>query len=313
MKLVRIETSDTVRRLAGRTERRGAQTGFSVFGACAFGGVFVITGSVITLVGMRIIPVDPAGVHAPWWVLTVIGVVFALCGLGVWGMALRQQRREAYRAKTMEQYPDSPAMKDYPWDPRGFTPPRWSGAFKALGGAIVFTLFIAVFNYFAFWTKTPVWVKAVVVLFDLILLAAWWETLAVLMRAWKFARTCLEFSQFPCPRGQPLSLRWRTDGDIQTPRQATFTLRCIEEWHEHHGSGKDRNVHLVHEEKWSAVWHGERTRPFLPGERVELRFEPPPELPATCLSAGRPVFWELEVHLDLAGADFRGTYLVPVY
>jgi hypothetical protein len=38
----------------------------------------------------NIIPVAPKSGHAPYWVLTVVGLVFALAGLLVWGMAWRQ-------------------------------------------------------------------------------------------------------------------------------------------------------------------------------------------------------------------------------
>jgi len=34
---------------------------------------------------------------------------------------------------------------------------------------------------------------------------------------------------------------------------------------------------------------------------------------STRLSADKPVFWEFTVELDLAGFDFKETYLVPVY
>ena len=48
-------------------------------------------------------------------------------------------------------------------------------------------------------------------------------------------------------------------------------------------------------------------------EAVELRFEPDANALPTKLHADRPVFWELEVKLDLPGLDFEETYLVPVY
>jgi len=48
-------------------------------------------------------------------------------------------------------------------------------------------------------------------------------------------------------------------------------------------------------------------------QQLELRSEPPAEAPSTRLSARKPVFWELEVHLDLPGLDFNEICLVPVY
>jgi protein-S-isoprenylcysteine O-methyltransferase Ste14 len=95
----RQETSLTRQRLSGRTEQRGSQTGFSTLGALIFGGIFVLFGTLVIFVGTKVIPVDPKDVHAPYWVLTVFGAVFALAGLMVWVMAWRQyaarQRQES--------------------------------------------------------------------------------------------------------------------------------------------------------------------------------------------------------------------------
>jgi hypothetical protein len=82
---------------------------------------------------------------------------------------------------------------------------------------------------------------------------------------------------------------------------------------ESHGSGKNRSVILVHEEVWSAKWLLEQPRNFQLKDKVELRYELPATAQPTNLSAGKPVFWELQVQLDLPGLDFNETYLVPVY
>jgi hypothetical protein len=43
------------------------------------------------------------------------------------------------------------------------------------------------------------------------------------------------------------------------------------------------------------------------------RYELPPDARTTHLDAGKPLFWELEVKLELPGLNFNETYLVPVY
>jgi hypothetical protein len=48
-------------------------------------------------------------------------------------------------------------------------------------------------------------------------------------------------------------------------------------------------------------------------DAVELAYDLPPGAPATRLGAHRPVFWELEVNLDVPGLDFKQNYLVPIY
>jgi hypothetical protein len=298
--------------------------------------MFIFNGSGIMLVGLRIIPVDPAGVNAPWWVLTVAGIVFACAGLMVVGMGVRQQREERRRAESFSRYNDSQALKDYGWDPAGYAPSRLASVFKPLAAAVLLSLFLSILNYCVFWTE-PLPGKLVVLFWefptenvlpfkffvgflDLILVFVWWTAFMSLIRLFKFRGSFLEFVEFPYALGQAVDLRWRTDGDIPAASHTKFTLRCVEEWYEvtgrhrsvsGHGSTTSRS--LVHEELWSATWHGDQCRALLPSEGVDLRFEPPADLPSTKLSAERSIFWELEVHFDLPGADFRETYLVPVY
>lgn len=45
-----------------------------------FGGIFVGVGALIFLVAMDVINVPPEDIHAPRWVLAVIGIVFSLAG-----------------------------------------------------------------------------------------------------------------------------------------------------------------------------------------------------------------------------------------
>lgn len=312
MTLAVVEISTERRRLSGRTEPRGTQTGFPTWGAYVFGSVFVVVGTLIVLVGTRVIPVKQSDVHAPWWVLTVMGVVFALAGLGVWGMATRQYRAERRRREAERRYTGEPAFADYAWDTAGFAVPRWSRAIKGLAGAAGLSLFLSIFNYWAFGTKSPWMVKAVTLLFDLILVAVWFEAFLRLGRAVKFGGARVEFARFPYRLGEPVVARWCPAAAVVSARDGTFTLRCVEEWYEHRGSRKNRSAHLVQQEVWSATARL-AAKTFTPGETVELRFEPPADAPPTQLSAGKPTFWELEVKLDLPGLNFQELYLVPVY
>jgi hypothetical protein len=69
----------------------------------------------------------------------------------------------------------------------------------------------------------------------------------------------------------------------------------------------------VHEQLWSGTWLLDREHTSQRSDYIELRFEPGADVLPTNLHADRPVFWELEVNLDLPGLDFEETYLVPVY
>jgi hypothetical protein len=57
----------------------------------------------------------------------------------------------------------------------------------------------------------------------------------------------------------------------------------------------------------------QQPRNFRLREVVELRYDLPADARPTQLSGDKPLYWELEVKLDLPGLDFNETYLVPVY
>jgi len=263
--------------------------------------------------GAKVIPVDPNGVHSPYCVLVVVGVVFASAGLMVWGMAWKQYAANRRGKEVMQSGQGDAALADYPWDPRGFAAKRWARSVKALGMAGFMTLFLVTFNHWGLWTKSPWMVKAIVILFDLILLTVWWQTCLLLGRAVKFGGSSIEYAAFPFLLPKPIVIRWQSALGINQARKGFFTLRCVEEWFETHGSGTSRSTRMVHEQIWSGTWFLDRKHTFQPHESVELRFQPGSEAPSTNLQADRPVFWELEVKLDLPGLDFEEGYLVPVY
>lgn len=313
MTLNRYETSTERQRLSGRTEQRGSRTGFSTLGAFIFGGIFVLIGTLVIFVGIKVVPADPKGVHAPYWVLMVFGAVFACAGLMVWGMAWRQYTANRRRMEVMERYAGEPAVADYDWNSQGFAVNRWRRPVRAMGGAAFVTLFLSIFNYWGFWMQAPWMVKVIVILFDLVLLAVWWHAFLLLGRAIKFGGSRIEFADFPFRLTKPVVVRWYPATGIAQARRGSFTLRCVAEWFETHGSGKNRSKRLVHEQIWGGTWFLDREHSFQPHENIELRFEPGADAPPTHLHADRPVFWELEVKLDLPGLDFIETYLVPVY
>ena len=301
------------RRLPGRVERRGSQTGLSTFGVFALGSVAIAAGAAIVLVGSRVIPVDPKSVHAPWWVLNAAGAVFLFSGLTVWSMAWTQRTTDRRRLNAAQRYRAEAALRDYGWDPRGFAAPRWKRAISAATGALFFTVFLSVFHWWAFFAKGPLLVKAVVVLFDLILAVVWWQVIVLIGRTFKFGGSRIEFSRFPYPLGEPVVIYWQAPTAIRGLRKGTVTLRCVEESYERHGQGRNRSTRLVHDELWSTAWRLDSPDQVQSGKRLEARFEVPGDAPPTCMSGEKPVFWELEVALDLPGLDFQETYLVPVY
>jgi hypothetical protein len=313
MKPQRYEISETRRRLPWRSEGRGVRTGFSGLWGLLFGLPFVAFGTVIVLVSLKVIPINPSKVHVPYWILTTIGAVFALAGLMVWARGWSQYRAKARARRSMRGPSKDPALADYPWNPRGFEAERWKRSAKAAGASIFLTLFLAGFNYWAFFDRGPWPVKTIVVLFDLLAVGAWCRAFLFLGRALKFGGSGLVFSTFPYRLGKPIVLHWQPASGIREATKGSFVLRCVEEYFETTGTGEDRNQRLVQEEIWSGTWFLDRPENLARGARIDFEFNPPEQLPETQLSAERPFFWEFEVKLELPGLDFEEVYLVPVY
>jgi hypothetical protein len=266
------------------------------------------------LIGVRVIPVDPGSVHAPYWVIVVCGASFAGAGLMVWSMAAKQRRAEQHRREAMRRFVGSEAHADYAWNPARFAPPRWRRAAQAVVGAGFFTVFLSIFNWWAWAVPNSPWpVKAVVVVFDLILVLVWWLTALAIARCVKFGGSRLVFQHFPYRLNEPIAVRWIPPRGITRADKGSFVFRCIEEYYEERGTGKDRNRWLVHDELCAETQSFDAPHDFPAGRAVELRFALPPDARATQLSSERPVYWELEVKLAMAGLDFEEWYLVPVY
>lgn len=312
MRFDRFDISSERKRLSGQLQPRGSQTGLSSAGMFLFGLPFVGVGVWATLAGLKLVPLDESDLHAPHWVLVMFGIVFALAGLMLWSMGWRQFKANKRRAELGMR---DPALADYPWDTRGFTPPRWSRAIKGIGGVIFLTLFLSMFNWWAFFARGPLMVKIIVGIFDLVLVWVTWLTVVLIGRTLKFGPSRIEFAHFPYHPGETVSLHWVVPNGLSLIAKGSYTLRCVEEWYEETGSGKDRSRHLVQEAIWCATGHLDQPPDLQPGRTEELRFEIPADAPGTRMNIkdAKPVYWELVVDLDLAGLDFKETYLVPIY
>jgi hypothetical protein len=215
--------------------------------------------------------------------------------------------------QAIRRYPNEPALADYPWHPDGFDVSEWPGVAKTAAFAIGLTIFMSMFNWWAFIAGGPWMIKAMVILFDCCALAMWLEAARQLGRALKFGHSRIIFTSFPCRPTEPVMIHWQPAGGVTQIRKGTFTLRCVHEWMESTGTGKNRETRIVHEERWSGRWLLEQPHNLELKDAVELRYELPAHAQPTQLSADTPTFWELEVKLDLPGLDFQETYLVPIY
>ena len=287
--------------------------GLPSWGGVLFGSAFLAVGTFIILAGTKALPVNPSPAQAPGWVLTAAGTSFVFAGLMIWGATWTQISANRRRLKASERYSDEPALADYHWHPEGFQVSAWTGAAKAFSVAIGVAVFLSIFNWWAFWANGPWMVKAIVALFDCFGLALWWWAARQLGHALKFGHSRIDFTRFPYRVSEPVIIRWRPNDRISEVLRGTFTLRCVEEWTESRGRGKTRHTLLIQEEIWSAKWIIDKPRKVQVKDSIELRYDLPEDARTTDLRADRPIFWELDVQLDLPGLDFRETYLVPIY
>lgn len=312
MQFDRYEESRERKRLTGPLEARAVRTGAPAIFLFLFGLPFVGLGVGAILVGARLILPGALKINAPYWLLTVFGLVFAAGGGLVWSMGWRLARANRRRRELASRAPE---LADYPWNPRGFAPPRWARVSKGIGGLVFLALFLSMFNWWAFWANGPWPVKLIVGVFDGILVLAGWQVGIVLGRTLKFGPSRIEFARFPYRPGEPLLLHWVAPAGLSRAVKGEFTLRCVEEWYETRGSGKNRQRALVQEQTWGATGHLDQPQDILPGKTEDLRYELPSDAAGTtlCYRGEKAVFWELGINLDLEGLDFKETYLVPVY
>ncbi len=309
---MRYHESTERKRLSGQLTAHGTRSGLSVKGLALFGLPFVAMGIFVMLVGMKVIPVQPGSVHAPLWILEVFGFLFFAAGMFLWSKAFQQHRAHRRRQSLVADSLSADAMRDYPWDPHGCQPARFGKAFQSGAAAIFLTLFLSVFNWWAFGANGPLPLVIIVAVFDALLVLAWGNFLLNLSRAIRFGKSRIDFTRFPYAPGEPVVIRWQAEG-ISQPHKGSFTLRCVEEWWEVSGSGKNRSRRLVQEIAWSGIWEIETQDKITTGKNYEFKFQPPTDVPSTSLSSPRVVFWELAVKLEMAGPDFVANYLVPVY
>jgi len=307
----------SLKRLTGRTSAVGSSSGFSPLGMLLFGLPFVGFGIWMILMGLEIVAVDPSKVHAPMWVITVSGLVFFFAGLMVWGIGGRQALHEKKRQLHAQQNPNIPAMADYPWDATGYSPPRWQPLIKGLGGAAFMTVFMSMSNWWAFWSGDGViFVKIIVSIFDLILISVWFTTFKSIIHAFKFGKTRLEFGQFPYHTGDWFQAKIQLPAGLERVESAKLVFRCVREFYEVSGSGKNRSKRLVHEQLWAEKQELNGAEIGKWPRFLNATFTIPGAAPGSDIATRaeeKPIFWELEMQLAVPGVDLKQQYLVPVY
>lgn len=270
----------------------GIHSEHSPRGMFLFGLPFVGCGIWITLIGLKIIEVDPKSVHAPYWLLGLVGLIFGGGGLLLWNMGLQQLLKLKRIAKQVQRYPDNPAVADYDWDPVGYSPSRWKPTFSAWGALAMFSLFGAISYWISFENNGIPWfVKAMSLLLGLIIAWVAFNAVKVTWHAFKYGKSQLVFHSFPIPLSDEVPIEIQLPMDLRRANAATLTLRYIEEYYEVRGSGKNRRKSLIQ------IAHYEDAQELTAYDlaqwprSIRAKFQLPKSAQSTQLLAERPRYW----------------------
>ncbi len=280
-----------------------------------FGLLFIAVGTGVILLAAGVIPSDEANFHAPRWLVGVIGGLFAAAGSAVMSGGALAMYKQGLLKRDAVRYPDQPWLADYHWDTGGSRDDGNRQMTKAFMGAFFFTALMVPFNWLIFFSNEsiPFFVHGIVLLFDVITLAIWCYAFYLLGRRVKYGDSRIIFDQFPFHLGEMLSVRWSPSRALGNYNRITFTLRCVEEVEETTGSGKHRQTRVVPYQVWAEQFVVDQ-----PGRHeglydVPVAFLLPADGRPTKLSASPAEYWEIEIHADTPGIDFKANYLIPVY
>lgn len=294
-------------RFAGRATVGGA--GCMVLFSLPFLGV----GVVVMLIALRIIPVDPASVHAPPWVLLVFGGVFAGAGLLVSGAALKglaDRRRAAARAAAARE----PWLADHDWDETGVDDSAQRSLATAWAMALFLPIFLSIFHW-ALLTQVrgiEIFPWIIIGIFDLAWLGVLGWALYLTGRRWKYGVSRLRFTRPPFRPGGKLDAVLIAAAGVETFTGFTAELLCCEEervTRTHGGKTESRvEVRVLH-----SSTHDLPCERLQPGEDLPLALPIPIDAPGTCINGDKPRYWLLAVAAATPGIDFKAEFLVPVY
>jgi hypothetical protein len=305
---------DPPRRLHGHeTLRVSAAAGG---GALVLGGLCLALGAFIILIAYDRLPFNVPPPNGPPWLMASVGAIFAIPGvwLCVAGSVGFVRKRSAARAALKD--PFAPWLWDHPWDPRGIADDSLRRLGRGSAALVSLAAFLVPFNALAF-TKVDSWfMRGVVGLFDLLLLAGLGTMLYRLLAELRYGRTRLEFAHFPFRLGQSLDVVLRLSRVPGRPRRLTCTVVCIEEHTESVDTSDGTEVRLAafeHFRDEQSPEAGHAHDAFSRGG-LKLSFALPAEPGlATSFTGGGLRYWLLEVKGDLSGIDLHKRYLLPVY
>ena len=298
-----------------RLKGRDPLSGTTIHGwpAILFGLLFVIAGFPTFAIGIEWMDYPKGSIHAPLWVVGFCGGIFVSGGLWLMVHGIQGLRRIWNMEQGKRQLSMNPWLWDYAWKAKGAMDNKLKSALGSLIVLIVFSVFLAPFNWIAFvWKDSSFFWQGIVGLLDLVIVVGVGSRFLNKLRQYlMFGNAYLAFNSFPFFLGKPMSLTLNhVPPDIPALR---LDLRCLQEAYEIHGTGEDRKSVVVCYQiyKDSHIYKKEN---FQPGGNLHLSFNLPDNKAFSSTPSERPAkYWELEVTAKRPDVNYQSRFLLPIY
>ena len=246
----------------------------------------------------------------------LIAAIFGLPGLFVSLTGARAMVRALALRSKVQAHPEEPWAYEFSWTREGVREAPRTTLLGQLGLALFLSIFLTPFNYFVFFSpeeQAPFFAKAIVVLFDLILVLVVVGVLYTIVQRARFGFSSVAFDSFPYFLGGRLSARLQPGLGIGRFDKMTLTLRCIEEVTETVRHGNKTTTSTRCEQVWSDSIEMAQGG-SLGSDPIPFWFDlPSGEGLTTQLSASPSRYWELEAKAERPGVDYLATFLLPIY
>ncbi len=312
------DTTDSPRRIPLEGHTPLSHTTIQGWPSIFFGLPFAGFGLFFLLIAIGWTDTPRSSIHAPLWVIGIIGGVFFAVGFWLALHGTRGLHRAWNRNNGQRHLPTKPWLWDYPWNAKGISDSTVQGMIRGIVAMIFMVIFLAPFNWIAFFSdKGDFFWKGIVGLFDIIVILGIGGFISSKFRQYvTYGTSFLTFHTFPFYLGHSLALTLQTLP--HSAKKLHLHIRCIEEAYEvrrrkgARGRTKSESVVKCYQ-LYKASKTFDRTQ-IPPTGGLQVSWTLPSDDRFTSTPSARPArYWELEVIAEEAAAPYQSFFLLPVY
>jgi len=279
------------------------------------GAVFFGVGCFISLLGLEWIPIDRSRVHVPIKLLILVGLVFALPGSMLLFSGIKRFRAERRSRGLLALHPDQAWAWDGDWDGLVLEDRTGGNLLTKIFGIIFLGSFATVFHWIGFHDERAGSLFTVgSILVDIGLAIAIFFFVQSLLRLARHGRGKLRLAHMPIRPGQPCRLQLSLESDLSLFDALHLDLAYVEERVVETGSGRNRSRQVIAEARIQE--HQDiQLEGALGGMQnsLDILLHLPETSPKTRLSIQPARSWQLGIHLEALGLDYKGRFVLPVY